>query len=702
VLVIRATTGWRGHVWALPGGENVPGESPEATLRRELAEEIGIVATEIEHATDFVCPTDNRTVHAFYVKSWLGEITPDRSEVRTVRWMMPVGLMGGAGRWRKSILALMTSGILGGKAESENGPKSAAARMYEVVMKNGGFDVDGSGSFGSMTGIKNRAQHAADSRYDGSGWDLDDAQALWRLDKLTETRPDGKMAGTVFRQLLADYPASALGWVVAAHWHGPVDVPIEDIDTSNRDKWTASKDGKIARHAQMIKEGKSPPAILVKPAGEDKYIIVDGHHRTLANEALGRPVTAYVAEVHVKHGPWDELHSMQKRGSSKGTQASMPSWTSVNGIDPEQVKEDGTPIERRLERMRARKTDAEWDESQHPRASNGQFGGGEGSALGSGGQTDKDFAAALGSILAHQKVSAGIDKIAASTLTGVDLVDYVQRGVEDITKQSGWTAKDLGAMLLDFDEGQERTHGDSASKLSDASKKSLVDAIVAEVLKRRASRADDFDESQHPRAPNGQFGEGSGGSEGSAPKAGSSPATAESYFKADKGRLARLRAYTEFDYAKMNEFQRDPVKYAMTHGEKDADKQHDKADALTRDLKAAPKEPGVASRGVMLPKDAIEKLKAGATTYVRGTWSATKDHEQAEGFAHQTAEGAVKKGDPRQPVLLHITHKSGVSLGNATTRPEEKEVLLSNGTKLHVDKTERKGGMLHVHLSEVE
>jgi hypothetical protein len=56
--------------------------------------------------------------------------------------------------------------------------------------------------------------------------------------------------------------------------------------------------------------------ILVEPPDAKKEV-VDGHHRTLANEALGRSPVAYVAKVPSAEGPWLHLHSLQKKGSSK-------------------------------------------------------------------------------------------------------------------------------------------------------------------------------------------------------------------------------------------------------------------------------------------------------------------------------------------------------------------------------------------------
>jgi uncharacterized protein len=184
-----------------------------------------------------------------------------------------------------------------------------------------------------------------------------------------------------------------------------------------------------------------------------------------------------------------------------------------------------------------------------------------------------------------------------------------------------------------------------------------------------------------------------------APKEGAA-GTAEKYFAGDKGRLKRLHDYTEFDYAKVNEFHRAPAEFAMRHGEKAADVQRAKGQALLADLRGAPKSPGVALRGVQLSKEALERFKPGADVTARGFWSSTTDAKQAEGFSKQTASGAVRKGSTDKPAVLHITHKSGVELGKASSRPEEKEVLIPHGTRFRIEKVERSGGVHHIHLTE--
>ena len=138
-----------------------------------------------------------------------------------------------------------------------------------------------------------------------------------RVVLMSAGRADSHPARAVYEQLLEDYPARDLAWVLAGNWRGPVDVPLDKIDFSTRASWTASKDGRVEKFAKKLAGETNKPVILVQRPGNPKLEIVDGHHRTLACEVLDRPVLAYICKVHVDEGPWTHLHSMQKRGSSK-------------------------------------------------------------------------------------------------------------------------------------------------------------------------------------------------------------------------------------------------------------------------------------------------------------------------------------------------------------------------------------------------
>lgn len=96
VTVIRQfRTAVGGFLWEIPAGtRDVAGEDPELTARRELAEEVGLVATECSHlASVYNSPgfTDQRT--EIYVARGL-EPCPTRHEGVEERWLeihrMPV------------------------------------------------------------------------------------------------------------------------------------------------------------------------------------------------------------------------------------------------------------------------------------------------------------------------------------------------------------------------------------------------------------------------------------------------------------------------------------------------------------------------------------------------------------------------------------------------------------------------------------
>jgi hypothetical protein len=121
----------------------------------------------------------------------------------------------------------------------------------------------------------------------------------------------------VHDQLIQDFDEKALAWLPQASWEGPINVPLDQIDFSNRDSWrAASEPEKVKEHLDKIKAGRLKPAVLAKVPGKNQLIILDGHHRALAHRKLGTPMLAYVASVPARKGPWDEMHSAQKANAS--------------------------------------------------------------------------------------------------------------------------------------------------------------------------------------------------------------------------------------------------------------------------------------------------------------------------------------------------------------------------------------------------
>ena len=130
------------------------------------------------------------------------------------------------------------------------------------------------------------------------------------------------IAQAVYLQLEEDYGKKYLGWVKAASWEGPIDVALEEINTSNRANWEAMQDlAHVDDFTKQVKDGSVKPIILVNEPNNDKMMIIDGHHRYLAAEKVGVPVKAYIGIVGGVGGPWVDLHDKQ-HDSTNGIESS--------------------------------------------------------------------------------------------------------------------------------------------------------------------------------------------------------------------------------------------------------------------------------------------------------------------------------------------------------------------------------------------
>jgi HK97 family phage portal protein len=142
------------------------------------------------------------------------------------------------------------------------------------------------------------------------------------LAALPVTESDGAGA-EVYAQLAPAFPPSAIAWVKKVTWSGPKTVPLDQVDTGDRDDWDASHEpGEVKRLRKKLrrklKRGEQPkPLILVKAPGSGKYLIADGHHHYLAAEAEElTSLPAYTGKVSAKDGPWRTFATQEKRDRS--------------------------------------------------------------------------------------------------------------------------------------------------------------------------------------------------------------------------------------------------------------------------------------------------------------------------------------------------------------------------------------------------
>lgn len=137
------------------------------------------------------------------------------------------------------------------------------------------------------------------------------------LELVLELAAAASAAQAVVRQMEDDYPESSLKWMLDYNWDWPHAVPLNQIDFSNKDNWAAHADpDKIKAFKKKMKKGTIKPAVLVMPKGSAKYIVVDGHHRSLTAYEEGRPLLAWTTKVDAKKGPWDTLHDQQSSEST--------------------------------------------------------------------------------------------------------------------------------------------------------------------------------------------------------------------------------------------------------------------------------------------------------------------------------------------------------------------------------------------------
>lgn len=85
VLLIKRAFAPYQHLWTLPGGRREPGESIEDCARREIAEELGLVVTDVQHVLTQTLSAEY-CLAVFASTAFAGMIAPS-DEISDHRWV---------------------------------------------------------------------------------------------------------------------------------------------------------------------------------------------------------------------------------------------------------------------------------------------------------------------------------------------------------------------------------------------------------------------------------------------------------------------------------------------------------------------------------------------------------------------------------------------------------------------------------------
>lgn len=124
--------------------------------------------------------------------------------------------------------------------------------------------------------------------------------------ELAKHEGHGDATHQVYAYLARHYPGNLIEWVKDAHWHGPLLVPLGQIQSGARPGGRYDAD-KVKLLVHAIEDGTPPqhPVVLVREPGKDKLQIADGWHRTDAfRKANQKAILAWVGDVSTTSGPW--------------------------------------------------------------------------------------------------------------------------------------------------------------------------------------------------------------------------------------------------------------------------------------------------------------------------------------------------------------------------------------------------------------
>jgi ParB-like nuclease domain len=131
----------------------------------------------------------------------------------------------------------------------------------------------------------------------------------------------------IYDQLSKDYDEKYIKFVLSLPWRGPLEVPITSLDFSNQANWEAAKrTDKIAEFKEMMNssdEGLKPIVVVNEMNTNGKFIVLDGHTRSLAAKEAGKPILAYIGEVGRVSKEMKAMHSMQDDGEAGGNRANQ-------------------------------------------------------------------------------------------------------------------------------------------------------------------------------------------------------------------------------------------------------------------------------------------------------------------------------------------------------------------------------------------